>query len=200
MLVYAQKPDATAVASMNIWNKKMKRYVNSGSKAIYTFKENENGLELLFDVSNTNGAENTLPYKWKYDPKNEKALINELSLKYDIDFKADGKIKDAIFLAMKKEAERLTEENYKKLQMQIKYSQLAQAENKEIKRIIAYVTSLTTSAIICERMGIPYNANRVKQRIDQYLRFFDTNQSIVGFGALSNDIAKDSFYGWAESQ
>lgn len=56
LLIYAQRPDATACASMELWNEKMRRWVKAGSKGIALIRENESGrprLEYVFDVSDT---------------------------------------------------------------------------------------------------------------------------------------------------
>ena len=56
ILIYAQKPEATACAETTVWNKKLKRWINKGSKGIALITENngEMGLRFVFDVSDTN--------------------------------------------------------------------------------------------------------------------------------------------------
>ena len=48
ILIYAQKPDATACAETTIWNKKMKRWINKGSKGIALIdeKKRRNGIKV----------------------------------------------------------------------------------------------------------------------------------------------------------
>lgn len=65
LMIYAQRPDATACANMKIWNKNMNRWVKHGSKGIALIRKNEGGkprLEYVFDVADTNevrGAKGT---------------------------------------------------------------------------------------------------------------------------------------------
>ncbi len=56
LLIYAQRPDATACASLDVWNNKLHRWINKGSKGIALLRENQNGhyLEYVFDISDTN--------------------------------------------------------------------------------------------------------------------------------------------------
>ena len=63
-LIYAQKPDATAVASFDLWNNVMHRYVNKGSKGIALIdrKSSKPRLHYVFDISDTHG--NKTPYIW----------------------------------------------------------------------------------------------------------------------------------------
>lgn len=65
VFIYAQKPDATFVATMDIWNKKIGRYINKGAIGIGVI--NKGNINYLFDVSDTNGPENSYPSVWKLD-------------------------------------------------------------------------------------------------------------------------------------
>lgn len=65
VFIYAQKPDATFVATMDIWNKKIGRYINKGAIGIGVI--NKGNINYLFDVSDTNGPENSFPSVWKLD-------------------------------------------------------------------------------------------------------------------------------------
>lgn len=51
MLIHAQRPDATAVASFEVWNKRMHCWVNKGAKGIALLDENSHKLNYVFDVS-----------------------------------------------------------------------------------------------------------------------------------------------------
>ena len=55
LLIYAQRPDAIAVAELDTWNKRFKRWVNKDSKGIAVFdpKGRRNTLKYYFDVSDT---------------------------------------------------------------------------------------------------------------------------------------------------
>lgn len=70
ILIYEQNPDATAVADMNTWNRKIGRYVNKGTRSITVFedKETQTKLRYLFDVKDTNGSIHTRPKLWKLPP------------------------------------------------------------------------------------------------------------------------------------
>jgi hypothetical protein len=53
LLIYAQRPDATACATVNIWNSRMHRWVNKGSKGIALIDHNRSGLKYVFDMADT---------------------------------------------------------------------------------------------------------------------------------------------------
>jgi len=86
ILIYAQRPDASAVANMEIWNENVGRYVNKGTRSIAVFDKTKSPLILkyLFDVSDTNGPPWTIPQKWSINEKNKSILIDTLSKKWGI--------------------------------------------------------------------------------------------------------------------
>ena len=49
LLIYAQRPDATAVAGIDTWNRFFKRWVNKDSKGIAVFDPKGNALKYYFD-------------------------------------------------------------------------------------------------------------------------------------------------------
>ena len=56
ILIYAQRPDAKACASMEEWNKKLKRWIKKGTNPIFVFSKEENSqypFRLVFDKSDT---------------------------------------------------------------------------------------------------------------------------------------------------
>ncbi len=55
ILIYNQRPDATIVADMETWNKKVGRWVNRGSRAIKVISEDHKSIRYLFDISDTHG-------------------------------------------------------------------------------------------------------------------------------------------------
>jgi len=80
ILIYAQRPDATACASMEIWNKKLKRWVNKNSKVIFVNAKEDSPYpyRMVFDVSDTHNYRNT-PYKlWEVKKEYENEIIETL--------------------------------------------------------------------------------------------------------------------------
>ena len=80
ILIYAQRPDATAVLEMNRWNRQFGRWVNRGAKSIAVFGDDgQNVLKLYFDVSDTHESRFSRPLPiWKMDTAFEPAVIETL--------------------------------------------------------------------------------------------------------------------------
>ena len=77
LLIYAQRPDATACAEYDLWNDVMHRYVRRGSKGIALLQTqgDQTRLRYVFDVSDTGTRRTSLdPYLWEITPHNELAI------------------------------------------------------------------------------------------------------------------------------
>ena len=83
LLIYAQRPDATAVAEIGTWNRLFKRWVNKDSKGIAVFdpKGRRNTLRYYFDVSDTHeGYYGSRPVPiWQMDKRYEQPVMERLA-------------------------------------------------------------------------------------------------------------------------
>ncbi|MCL2253083.1 MAG: SNF2-related protein [Lachnospiraceae bacterium] len=85
LLVYAQKPKATMLATFEIWKSpKVNRSINKGEKgvAVCEYYNAKLSVKHLFDVTQTNGAK--IPDIWKLEAKNRTKLLNRLSGNHNI--------------------------------------------------------------------------------------------------------------------
>ena len=80
ILIYAQRPDATAVLEMERWNRQFGRWVNRGAKSIAVFGDDgQNCLKLYFDVSDTHASRFARPLPiWTMYPAFEPEVIETL--------------------------------------------------------------------------------------------------------------------------
>ena len=70
LLIHAQRPDATACAEMEIWNNRMGRWVNRGSKGIALIDDSgpRKSLRYVFDISDTHMVRGgKTPYIWQME-------------------------------------------------------------------------------------------------------------------------------------
>lgn len=86
LLIYAQRPDAEACASMELWNNKMRRWVKGGSKGIALIRHKEGGkpyLDYVFDVADTRPVQGArMPYLWRMGEEHQPAVLKALEGKY----------------------------------------------------------------------------------------------------------------------
>lgn len=92
LMIYAQRPDATACAEYDLWNNKMRRYVRRGSKGI-ALVDNTGGqpkLRYVFDIADTGKRENSVEFQpWALTEENAQAAALALERGYDVPA-ADG--------------------------------------------------------------------------------------------------------------
>ena len=87
LMIYAQRPDATACADYNIWNNRMNRYVRRGSKGIALLDESSGypRLHYVFDVSDTGVRRNSRdPERWEMNDDLFKPVSEMLTAEYGI--------------------------------------------------------------------------------------------------------------------
>ena len=86
LLIHAQRPDATACASMELWNETMRRWVKPRSKGIALIRKNASGkphLEYVFDVEDTRPVKGAkTPYLWEMRPEHHAAVAEALEQQY----------------------------------------------------------------------------------------------------------------------
>ena len=87
LMIYAQRPDATACASFDIWNNRMNRYVRRGSKGIALLDQSSSvpRLHYVFDVSDTGVRRNSRdPEVWQLGPDLVQPVSEMLSREYGV--------------------------------------------------------------------------------------------------------------------
>jgi hypothetical protein len=87
LMIYAQRPDATACASFDIWNNRMNRYVRRGSKGITLLDQSSSVpcLHYVFDVSDTGVRRNSRdPEVWQLGPDLVQPVSEMLAREYGV--------------------------------------------------------------------------------------------------------------------
>ena len=87
MMIYAQRPDATACAEYDLWNEKMGRYVRRGSKGIALVDDSGDRprLRYVFDISDTGTREHSrTPWLWKLEERHMDSVTAMLERSYNV--------------------------------------------------------------------------------------------------------------------
>ena len=85
LMIFSQRPEATACAEYSIWNDVMRRYVRRGSKGIALLDTSgeKPRLRYVFDISDTGVRENSRsPFLWKFQPEHETAVAEALEQRF----------------------------------------------------------------------------------------------------------------------
>ena len=113
LLIHAQRPKATACASLELWNEKMLRWVNRGAKGIALLDETmqKTRLRYVFDIQDTHKVKGgRTPYLWQLQEKQQEALLNHLEEVYGLEAKDTGSLSDALMETAKYMVEENLEE------------------------------------------------------------------------------------------
>lgn len=86
LLIYAQRPEASACATIDVWNRRMNRWVNRGSKGIALLSGGSNPRpKYVFDVADTHGGKNARePQIWQLRPERQDTVAEALGGVYGV--------------------------------------------------------------------------------------------------------------------
>ena len=90
ILIYAQRPDAIACASMELWNQKMGRWVNQGARGIALLDDTgqQTKLHYVFDVTDTHPGRyrSSEPQLWHMEPSHQRAIAASISQRFGVTY------------------------------------------------------------------------------------------------------------------
>ena len=198
ILIYAQRPDATACASIDVWNKKLKAWINRGSKGIALLREGDRGkyLDYVFDISDTHS--NNGPIRlWQYNSRFDNAIIETLENSFG-ELKKKSGITDAILSA----AQNVVEDSKADYLSELKYAK----ENSfldgldELNIDVGFQQTAETSIayIVLQRLGI--NADNIFEREDfPHIMNFNTPETLSVLGNAVSSISEETLRGISET-
>ena len=99
LLIHAQHPEATACASLELWNEKMFRWVNRGARGIALLDETgqHTRLRYVFDISDTHMvAGGRSPYLWQMQEHQREEILTHLAEVYALEEKDTATLQDAL--------------------------------------------------------------------------------------------------------
>lgn len=149
LMIYSQRPDATACAEYDIWNKRMGRYVKRGSKGIMI--AGTNGVRYVFDVSDTGERERSRPFKlWEYSNEHEQLITAALNERYSI---SGSMLFDTVQSASRKLAEEYWSDNQNNIIDTIANSFLEGYDRYNIRYNFINAVSVSTTYSVLSRCG-----------------------------------------------
>ena len=192
LLIYAQRPDATAVLEINKWNSRFGRWVNGGARSIAVFDKASNkrqSLKYYFDISDTHETENSKAVPvWEMKSEYEQAVIESLENSY-------GKLKNKATLidAVLSLADNITEDNisdYTDVLIEYKDATfLAELDDISVSSVYENLVKNSVAYMIATRLGI--NANDYFSREDfENIFNFNTDEAINAIGCAARDISE----------
>lgn len=191
LLIYAQRPDAVAVAKLETWNRQFKRWVNKDSKGIAVFdpKGRRNTLKYYFDVSDTHeGYYGSRPVPiWQMDKRYEQAVMERLSDRFGDVESTD--LASALTETAKNAVEDNLQDYFSQLKDCTKDSFLEELDDFNIEVIYRRLAANSVAFMLISRCGL--DTNELFDRDDfADIVNFNTPATINAIGIATSDIAE----------
>ena len=190
LLIYAQRPDATACAPIEIWNRKFGRWVNRGAKGIALIDDSGSRLNLrhVFDISDTNSRYNRPPVLWSMQDRYAEAVTETLENSF-----GDLKDKSDISSALVSAAFNAVEDNYADYLSDLMYcrenSFLEELDGLNVEVIFKAALRSSVAYMLLVRCGYPAD-NFFSFEDFQGVVNFNTIDTVSRLGAAASDISE----------
>lgn len=191
LLIYAQRPDAVAVAKLETWNRQFKRWVNKDSKGIAVFdpKGRRNTLKYYFDVSDTHeGYYGSRPVPiWQMDERYEQAVMERLSDRFG-DVESTDLASDLMETA-KNAVEDNLQDYFSQLKDCTKDSFLEELDDFNIEVIYRRLATNSVAFMLISRCGLDTNEFFDREDFADIVNF-NTPATINAIGVATSDITE----------
>ena len=193
LLIYAQRPEATAVASMEIWNQKMYRWIKKGSKGIALI-DNTSGpktkLRYVFDVQDTYKVRNLGkdPQLWNLPVEGEQLVADYLQEQLSLE-DTEGGLAESLYQAAKESMQEWLPDALEELRLDVTGTFLEELD--EQNQEVEFRELMTNSVwyVLLNRCGLD-----VQEYLDaeDFRHITDFNQlKILGhLGSAANEISR----------
>ena len=191
LLIYAQRPDAVAVAKLETWNRQFKRWVNKDSKGIAVFdpKGRRNTLKYYFDVSDTHeGYYGSRPVPiWQMDERYEQAVMERLSDRFGDVESTD--LASALMETAKNDVEDNLQDYFSQLKDCTKDSFLEELDDFNIEVVYRRLAANSVAFMLISRCGLDTNEFFDRDDFADIVNF-NTPATINAIGVATSDIAE----------
>ena len=191
LLIYAQRPDAIAVARLETWNKQFKRWVNKDSRGIAVFdtKGRRNALKYYFDVSDTHeGYYGSRPVPiWQMDERYEQTVMERLSDRFGDVGSTD--LASALMETAKNAVEDNLQDYFSQLKDCTKDSFLEELDDFNIEVIYRRLAANSVAFMLLTRCGLDagelFDAEDFRDIVN-----FNTPETLNAIGIATSDISE----------
>ena len=191
LLIYAQRPDAVAVAQLETWNKQFRRWINKDSKGIAVFdpKGRRNTLKYYFDVSDTHeGYYGSRPVPiWQMNERYEQAVMERLSDRFG---EMEGSDLASVLMETAKNA---VEDNLQDYLSQLKDctkdSFLEELDDYNVEVIYKRLAANSVAFMLISRCGLDTDGFFDREDFQEIVNF-NTPATINALGIATSDIAE----------
>ena len=157
LLIHAQRPDATACASLELWNEKMLRWVNRGARGIALFDETWQNTKLryVFDISDTHMvAGGRSPYLWQMQEHQREEILTHLEEVYGLEEKDTATLQDVLMAVAREMVSDNLEEYLDGLEYAVENTYLEDLDEVTIRSDFRQLVTDSVYYMLSRRCGI----------------------------------------------
>ena len=193
LLIYAQRPDATAVLELNRWNRNFGRWVKSGTKGIAVFGDAPKGngtLKYYFDISDTRETDHSRKVTiWEIQPEYNNNIIKSLENSFGY-LSEKSNIFDAVISAVKNISENILANNTQRQLIYATENSLLEELSDDI--VIAQYTELVRNSaayMTAKRLRLDTNERFFQDDFVNIINF-NTKKTLEILGIAVNQVSK----------
>ena len=190
LMIYAQRPDATACAEFDIWRNRMNRYVRRGSKGIALLDESSGfpRLHYVFDVSDTGVRRNSRdPEMWQYNDDLKQPVSEMLSKTYGI---SGERVSQQLADVAGKLVADYWDNNGKDIRAIVDGSLLMDYDEAGVEMQFKSAAAISVTYTLLERCGLE-PAGWFDKDDFQAIYNFSTPDSVYALGAAVSDMSRE---------
>lgn len=191
LMIYAQRPDTPACATMEVWNKKMNRWVNRGAKGIALIDDTgpRRTLKYVFDIRDTHlGRFGKTPYLWRLKEEHADAIRDHLIDAYGLD--ADTRsLRDALMETVRQSVAENLDTYFSDFCTAVEGSFLEELD--ELNQMVRFREMLTNSVqyMLLYRCGLEPE-NTFDTEDFSFITDFNTLAAVSQIGYATSEVAK----------
>lgn len=191
LMIYAQRPDTPACATMEVWNRKMNRWVNRGAKGIALIDDTgpRRQLKYVFDIRDTHlGRFGKTPYLWRLKEDHTDAIRDHLIDSYGLD--ADTQyLRDALMETARQSVMENLDTYFADFRTAVEGSFLEELD--ELNQMVRFRETLINSVqyMLLYRCGLEPE-NTFDTEDFSFITDFNTLAAVSQIGFATSEIAK----------
>ena len=193
LLIYAQRPDATACATIELWNKRMDRWVNRGSRGIALLDDSgpKTRLKYVFDVSDTHPGRHRPqePQLWRMEPAYEEAVLESIRNSFEVEQESGDSFAEQICSMSRVIAQDNLADYLEELRSTREGSFLEDLDDLNLSVRLKTLLENSLAYTVLTRCG--YDADRYFDETDfEFIHDFSTYETVSVLGNASASISK----------
>ena len=174
LLIYTQRPEASACATIDIWNRRMNRWINRGSKGIALITGGSNPhLKYVFDVSDTHPGKNARePQIWQLRPERQPTIADAIGGVYGV---SEGTAPERLMEAAARAVQENFVETFSELKDLLEGSLMEELDDLNVRVTLLNTLTASVQFALLTRCGID---------ADRYITLDDL-RGIINFNTVS---------------